>query len=83
MKLAYFDCFSGAAGDMIVGALLGAGADAEALTDALARLPLPGWTPTIETVRRAGLAGVKFTVRVADEHHHPHRHLSDILGIIQ
>ena len=75
MKLAYFDCFSGAAGDMIVGAMLDAGLDAAALTAALARLPLPGWRPSIEKVRRAGMAGTKFNVNVDGDHDHPHRHL--------
>ena len=33
MKIAYFDCFAGISGDMTLGALLGAGADANRLRE--------------------------------------------------
>jgi hypothetical protein len=87
MRAAYFDCFAGVAGDMIVGALLDAGADLEALRAELAKLRLDGCTVRAEKVRRAGLAGTKFHVQVlnqpADEQQsHPHRGLSDILALI-
>ena len=81
MKVAYFDCFSGAAGDMIVGALLDAGLDFEALRADLARLPLDGVTVSAEAVRRGGMAGTKFHVAV-DQTDQPARHLPDILGMI-
>lgn len=38
MRTLYFDCFAGASGDMILGALVAAGADARALQDGLALL---------------------------------------------
>ena len=81
MTLAYFDCFAGAGGDMIVGALLDAGADPAGVADALGGLDLPGFTVRHETVRRAGMAGVKFHVDVAGKDH-PHRHLQTILALI-
>jgi len=40
MKTLYFDCFCGAAGDMLVGALIDAGADFELLKKSLDRI---GW----------------------------------------
>lgn len=40
MRIAYFDCFSGLSGEMMLGALLSAGLPLEALSAALARLPL-------------------------------------------
>ncbi|MGH7310721.1 MAG: nickel insertion protein, partial [Candidatus Rokuibacteriota bacterium] len=40
MRIAFFDCPSGAAGDMIMGALVDAGAPFEALRRELAKLPL-------------------------------------------
>ncbi|MFA6135121.1 MAG: nickel pincer cofactor biosynthesis protein LarC [Phycisphaerae bacterium] len=81
MPVAYFDCFAGAAGDMIVGSLLDAGADFEALKAHLSRLQVPGYSLSVETVRRAGLAGTKFNVEL-HAHDHGHRHLADILAII-
>jgi len=81
MKVAYFDCFNGAAGDMIVGALLDAGLDFDALRADLATLPLSGVTVSAETVRRGGMAGTKFHVTV-DQADQPARHLADILAMI-
>ena len=54
MKLAYFDCFAGAGGDMIVGALLDAGCDFAALQAELAKLALPSCSPRTE--KRVGRA---------------------------
>ena len=82
MRLAYFDCFAGAAGDMMVAALLDAGCDFGALEAELAKLGLADYRLAAEPVRRGGLAGVKFTVQV-DQAHQPHRGLKDILGIIE
>jgi len=81
MKLAYFDCFAGAGGDMIVGALLDAGADLEGLRAALETLDLAGWSVSAEQVRRGGMAGTKFHV-IAEEDAPPHRHLADVKRII-
>lgn len=81
MKLLYFDCFSGAAGDMIVAALLDAGLDFEVLEANLASLKLPGWAASSEKVRRGALTGTKFTV-TASESSQPKRNLDDILSII-
>ena len=43
-RLAYFDCASGAAGDMLLGALVDLGLPVEALQSELARLPLEAGT---------------------------------------
>ena len=82
MTLAYFDCFAGAGGDMIVGALLDAGCDLDALKAELKKLPLKGVAVRAEQVTRGGLAGVKFTVDLA-EAAQPQRHLSDILTMVE
>jgi len=81
MKLAYFDCFAGAAGDMIVGALLDAGLSLEALRAELSKLKLGGVDVSAEKVRRGGLAGTKFNVAVAPGDQ-PRRNLSDIEAIV-
>ena len=44
MRIAYFDCPSGAAGDMILGALVDAGLPFEILREQLEGLRLPGYS---------------------------------------
>ncbi len=54
MTIAYFDCFAGAGGDMIVGALLDAGCDFAALKARLDKLSVAGCTLRAETVPPGG-----------------------------
>jgi hypothetical protein len=83
MRTAYFDCSCGASGDLIVGALIDAGADFEAVRGALASLRVGGFTVTAEKVNKHGVAATRFSVQVRHDHPHPHRHLDDILEIIE
>ncbi len=69
MRLAYFDCPSGAAGDMVMGALVDAGVPFEALRNELAKLRLPGFT----LERREVMKGV-FRATKVDVHMHDHDH---------
>src|SRR5437868_13849118 len=80
MKTLYFDCFAGASGDMILGALVAAGVEPPALTDQLQQLGVGGWKIDFETVDRSGISATYARVQTA--HEHAHRHLSDILKII-
>src|ERR1051325_1326158 len=80
MKTLYFDCFAGASGDMILGALIDAGVDGRALTDQLQSLTITGWQIEFEKVDRSGISATYARVQTADEH--AHRHLCDILKII-
>jgi uncharacterized protein (TIGR00299 family) protein len=80
MRTLYFDCFAGASGDMILGALVAAGADANALRAQLALLGVEGFEVEFEQVSRSGIAAT--FARVKTRHEHAHRHLSDILKII-
>jgi uncharacterized protein (TIGR00299 family) protein len=80
MKIAYFDCFSGISGDMVLGALVDAGCELARLEAYLRRLPLTGWKISAEKVTRRGLAATN--VRVETTEHHHHRGLSTILGLI-
>ena len=82
MKIAYFDTFSGASGDMIVGALIDAGVSLDALRGELNELSLPGYSIRAEAVTKNGLAATKFDVEV-DAAEHSHRHLGDITRIIE
>lgn len=77
--ICYIDAFSGLAGDMLVAALADAGADRDAITRSLRSLATEGefaW----ENVRRRGMAAAKFRVTSAESS--AHRHLSDILQLI-
>src|SRR2546425_3127167 len=58
-RIAYFDCPSGAAGDMIMGALVDAGAPFEALRDGLHGLDLTGWDLVRHEVRRGDFPATK------------------------
>jgi uncharacterized protein (TIGR00299 family) protein len=79
MRLCHFDPFSGIAGDMTVGALIDAGADASAIIASLDSLAL-GATYTAEPVKRRGIGATKF--RVMGGETNAHRHLSHIEAII-
>ena len=80
MRTLYFDCFAGASGDMILGALVGAGVEPGALIEQLELLGLGGWQIDFERVDRSGISANYARVQTA--HEHAHRHLSDILKII-
>ncbi|GAB4332184.1 MAG: nickel pincer cofactor biosynthesis protein LarC [Candidatus Abyssubacteria bacterium] len=81
MRVLYFDCFSGASGDMIVGSLLDAGLGLEELRDALALLPLGGYAIRVEKTMRRNLSATNFFVEV-EEAHHGERGLHDILALL-
>jgi uncharacterized protein (TIGR00299 family) protein len=78
----YFDCFSGAAGDMLVGALLDLGGDLARLREDLSRLGVPGFELEAARKWRGGLAGTHFTVRLDPKHTPPRRNLPQILALI-
>jgi uncharacterized protein (TIGR00299 family) protein len=80
MKTIYFDCFAGASGDMILGALVDAGVSPEQLQQQIALLGVQGYSIDFEKVDRSGISATYARVSTADEH--AHRHLSDILRII-
>jgi len=86
MTTAYFDCFGGAAGDMIVAALIDAGVRLADLRDQLGRLGLDDYTLAAESVTRGGIGGTLFDVQLTpadDDHGHSHgRHLGDILEML-
>jgi uncharacterized protein (TIGR00299 family) protein len=69
MRIAYFDCPSGAAGDMIMGALVDAGAPFEALRDELAKLGLEGFTLERREVMKGAFRAAKVDVHIHDHDH--------------
>jgi len=80
MKIAFFDCFAGAAGDMIVAAMLDAGLDFEFLKSQIATLDLKDLEIKINETKRAGLRALQFVPVIKGQHHH--RNLEDIKKII-
>jgi uncharacterized protein (TIGR00299 family) protein len=80
MKTLYFDCFAGASGDMILGAMVAAGVDPKFLREHLSLLPVSGFSIDFETATRSGLSTTY--ARVETAHEHEHRHLNDIKQII-
>jgi uncharacterized protein (TIGR00299 family) protein len=80
MRIAYFDCFSGVSGDMILGALIDAGADLHKLESELGKLKISGFTLKAEKTTRRGLSGTRFLVD--QDHSHTERHLTDIERIL-
>src|SRR5713101_1538511 len=80
MRTLYFDCFAGASGDMILGAMVAAGVAANALNEQLSLLGVQGYAIDFQTVDRCGISATYAHVQTAPEH--AHRHLNDILEII-
>lgn len=72
--LLYVDCYAGIAGDMMLGALVDAGVPEAVIREALAAIPLDGYSLRFERVMRGALVGTKAIVDVADAHGHDHDH---------
>jgi len=62
MTIAYFDCFSGIAGDMTLGALIDCGVPIEALREGLAALPVSGWELEAQPVLKNGIHAMSVSI---------------------
>ena len=83
MKTAYFDCFSGISGDMMLGALLACTGVGEApFREQLAALGVPGYELSIRTVTREGITATDVDVKLTETDQGHGRHLSDIARIL-
>jgi pyridinium-3,5-bisthiocarboxylic acid mononucleotide nickel chelatase len=93
VKVLYFDCFSGASGDMVLGALIDAGMPLAEIRRALGSLAVDPDAVWTESVVRGGIRATKFCVRGEDGHshagtaasvqrHEPHRTLAEIAALI-
>ena len=78
----YLDLFSGASGDMLLGALLDAGLPLEALRTELEKMDLAGYELVAERQVRHGLSGIRLLVRDVAQAH-PARRLPDIRRLLQ
>jgi len=98
MRIAYFSCFAGIAGDMTIASLLDAGLDFSVLQNDLRKLTKSGeldedeYRPESRTVKRHGISATLFDVVMPDKpqhdrhgghNHTKHRRLDDISQIIK
>ena len=83
----YLDCFSGASGDMVLGALLDLGLPLDALKGALGSLALEYGDVSAEKVTRAGVTATKFRLHdtrpAVPDNGHRHYHLKGIVNAIR
>lgn len=87
MKTLYFDCFSGISGDMVIGALIDAGADPNILKEELKKLHIEDeYELKWKKIVKNGITSTKFDVLLNPhvhehshhhEHHHEHEHSHD------
>src|SRR5215813_13451600 len=75
----YLDCFAGASGDMLVGAMLDCGLDFDLLRNELLKLGVEGYELSLKRANRSGISAAKFDVHLTGEphlreHHHDHEH---------
>ena len=84
-RVAYFDCYSGISGDMILGALFDLGVESSKVRKALRTLDIKGYKIKSDSVKRGLIAGTKAQVSL-DKTKHLHvsaRKYSDIKKMIQ
>lgn len=81
MKIAFFDCFAGVSGDMLLGALVHAGVDLQTIINELEKLHISGFSLNQEKVMKKGISGIKIHVDIEEQK--SHRHLKDIKQIIE
>ena len=82
-KVLYFDCFSGASGDMILGALIDAGLPIDELRAALGSLALEDVCLEANPTQRSGIGATSFSVTDSSGSHthtaaHSHSHTENV-----
>ena len=80
-RVAYVDCVSGAAGDMLLGALIDAGAGAERMAEHVRSLGVDGLDLQVGRATRHGIVARRIDVVMPHEEH-VHRHLADMRALI-
>jgi len=81
MRIAYFDCFSGASGDMILGSLIDAGLSPRRLREELKKLRIPTVRLRVQKALKRGISGTQVIVEGKNEKR-SHRNLKEVLGIV-
>jgi pyridinium-3,5-bisthiocarboxylic acid mononucleotide nickel chelatase len=77
---AYFECFAGASGDMILGALVDAGWPEAELRAALESMRVPGWQLEVRPVKKQALRATQVRLSVTEPQ--PERDVGDIEPLI-
>jgi uncharacterized protein (TIGR00299 family) protein len=83
MRIAYFDPFSGASGDMVLGGLVDAGVRLDDLHAALAGLDLRGYHLQSERMCQHGVTGTRVTVVIDPDLEAPSRTWRDIRTLLE
>ena len=82
MRIAYFDCFSGASGDMILGSLIDAGLSPQRLREELKKVSIPGVRLNVRKVVKGGISATQVIVAGGKEER-SHRNLNEMLKIVE
>lgn len=80
MKTLYFDCFAGASGNMILGALVALGVNKNELVEQIRLLDVSDFEIEFTTMDQSGISAIHAAVKITPEH--AHRHLRTIEKII-
>ena len=81
MRIAYFDCFSGASGDMILGALIDAGLSARRLKEMVKQVRIPTIRLRAKKVLKNGISSTQVVIEGSEKR--SHRTLKEILRIVE
>ena len=86
LRTAYFDCYSGISGDMILGALVNLGVNINDIRKALKKIDLKGYKLQAKKIQRNGLSSTQIIIDIEkpkSQHSHPHRSFSNIRKLIE
>jgi len=81
MNIAYFDCFSGIAGDMILGAVIDLGVDIEFLKKEIEKLDISGYIIDVKKVEKNNITASDVYVTINEKKQY-HRSFKDIKKLI-
>ncbi len=81
MKIGYLDCIGGIAGDMMLASLIEAGVPEQAMLEVFRSLNLPNWEWHSERVEVSAISARRVNITVHEDQ--PHRHLEDVLEVIE
>lgn len=89
MRILFFDCGMGAAGDMVMGALLSLIPDKDAFIKEINSIGIPGTVVSYENDSKCGILGIHISVQIAGKEeecdetdlHHSHEHVHHHAGL--